>query len=164
MKDKKNFYLVMRQKVSTAQGPDIIVLREKDGTIFLDLFQCKHLQKMPDMNWEKFTKCFWSLGVTFGKGKRKEINVEPTSGSAGYSYLGIKVLAEKLHKRLSAPVEIGDRILVFSKEWDDEKSDADFLKQAIKKGVMVWTKEMLEPTISALCHQPGNDNSTNSPY
>jgi hypothetical protein len=90
-------------------------------------------------------KAIRALGVKIEKDER--IDCEPDHGSAGYSYLGIKRFAEKVGEKLKSQVMIGDRILVFSKTW---KRPGDFLDKAIQKGVKVWTKEMLEPTISAL--------------
>jgi hypothetical protein len=146
LEDKKgDFDLIMRQTASNAQGADLMILSRKDGEVLLHLFQCKNWTEIPKVRSDKFLKAFWSLGVKMDKGG--EVNYEPNHGSAGYSYLGCQYFAKKLGERLGNQVTIGDRILVFSKKWNQ---DSNALQLAFDKRVVVWTQEMLEPTISAL--------------
>ena len=104
------------------------------------------------MDTVQFHQCFRSLGVEIAEDKSKRwiITINPKSGSAGYSYLGIQEFAHRLGRELNAKVEIGDRVLVFSKQLEMHMRHTAFLQEAMKKGVMVWTREMIEPTISAL--------------
>jgi hypothetical protein len=153
LKGKKNdFDLVMRQTVANAQGADVMILSRKVGKVTLHLFQCKNMKTIPGVNTGKFVESFRSLGVNVSKGG-KDIDVEPQYGSAGFSYLGTQHFARKLGEKLGTPVTIGHRILVFSKEWKGELP-RDFLQKAQEKGVMVWSREMLEPTVSALYTKP----------
>jgi hypothetical protein len=96
--NKDDFYLVMRQKVSNAQGPDIMLLRKSHGKVVLDLFQCKHWKDIPGVDSKKFRAAFRSLGVQLDA---EEIKIDPDSGSPGYSYLGIKEFADKLSAKLN---------------------------------------------------------------
>lgn len=50
-------------------------------------------------------------------------------------------------------VEIGQRTMMVPRGWDGQPADGGFLQKAIDKGLMVWTREMLEPTISAFKSQ-----------
>jgi hypothetical protein len=153
LEDKKDFDLVMRQTASNAQGADLMVLSRKHGDVVLHLFQCKNWNMFPGVKSEEFEESLWSLGV---KVDEEGINSMPGSGSAGYSYLGTQHFAKKLGEELGTEVKIGDRVLVISLEGTVEGKralDRDFLQKAMDKGVMVWTKEMLEPTISALYHK-----------
>jgi hypothetical protein len=120
-------------------------LSRKDEEVLLHLFQCKNWAEIPKVPSDQFAKAFWSLGVMIDKGG--VVNCDPDHGSAGYSYLGCQYFAKKLGERLGNQVTLGNRILVFSKKWNQ---DSNALQLALEKGVMVWTHEMLEPTISAL--------------
>ena len=149
MVEKKDyFYLVMRQTASNAQGADLMILSGMGEKLVLDLFQCKNWDWIPGEDSKALGECFRPLGVKLDQGG-KCVDVEPNSGSAGYSYLGTQHFAEELGKKLGKKVEIGNRIVIFSKKWEEEIKK-DFLEIAKDKGVMVWTWEMLEPTISAL--------------
>ena len=141
----------MRQTVSNAQGPDLMILSRNDGTVVLHLFQCKNLKKSPTMRSDQFIEAFWSLGVKINK-EEQDIHCEPDHGSAGYSYHGIQHLARKLGEKLGSHVTIGNRTLVLPQKWkqDRDPQNGDFLHLASKNMVRVWNHEMLEPTISAL--------------
>jgi hypothetical protein len=149
LEDKIDFDLVLRQTVSNAQGADLMILSRKEGNVVLHLFQCKNVKSIPGVYSIRFAEWFQSLGVQVDKGDNN-VNVEPDCGSAGYSFLGTQHLAQKLGEKLGTQVTIGHRILVFSAERNQQLLDRDFLQKAMENGVMVWTREMLEPTISAL--------------
>ena len=152
LKGANEYALVMRQSVSNAQGADVMVLsRSKTSdTAFLDLFQGKHLTKVPGPTTQKMIHAFASLGVAYDPQNARFLT-EPTTGSAGYSYLGTKKLVEKLGSVLNAKVEIRKRVVAFSACWEDCKGyDAFAFEEAKRANVWIWTKEMIEPTISAL--------------
>jgi hypothetical protein len=164
LEDKDYFDLVMRQTVSNAQGADLMILSRKDAEVALHLFQCKNLKTIPGVNSKQVWESFESLGVERREGRVENISVEPDCGSAGYSYLGTQHFAKKLGEKLGTEVKIGHRILVFSKEWegewDDQNGGTNVLKKAFEKGVMVWTREMLEPTVSALYTTPADSRNS----
>ena len=116
------------------------------------------------MNSKQFWESFESLGVERREGREDNIDVEPNCGSAGYSYLGTQHFAKNLGRKLGTEVKIGHRILVFSKEWegewDGQNGGTDVLKKALERGVMVWTREMLEPTVSALYATPADSRNS----
>ena len=56
----KDCDLVMRQTVSNAQGADVIVLSKRGNTIFLDLYQAKHLGKIPGSKTKEVSQAFSS--------------------------------------------------------------------------------------------------------
>ena len=147
LKDKEDVDLVIRQTVSNAQGADLMILSRTGGRVALNLFQCKNVESIPRMGSKAFMEYFSSVGVTIEM-DGEIIDVEPKSGSAGYSYLGTDYFAKKLGEKLGTEVHIDSRVMVFSEELDG--GDSNFLKKAAEKRVMVWTREMLEPTISAL--------------
>jgi hypothetical protein len=156
LKDKDDFDLVLRQTVGNAHGADVMILSRNDGKVVLHLFCCsKQTKDIPSINFKSIVESLGSLGVKLGNNSHGEdMDTEPLYGKAGYSYLGTQYFANKLGEGLETKVEIGHRILIFSQEqeWDGlrESTSTNFLQKAMGKGVMVWTREMLEPTISAL--------------
>lgn len=148
VKNHEEFDLVMRQQPYCGQGARFIILKkEKGGKYSLDLFHSNN--EMPGIKSMQFKKALQCLGVKLEENDdHHTINVAPASGSAGYTYYGTTVLAKRLGEKLGATVEIGQRTLILPKGWDGERADVEFLQKAMEKGLMVWTPEMLEPTIS----------------
>jgi hypothetical protein len=149
----------MRQTVSNVQGADVLVLSkaEADTLISLDMYQAKHYKTIPGPTTKSIKSAFSSLGVAIVD---DEIHAEPDKGSAGFSYLGTMRFAEALGKKLRMKVQIRKRVLVFSKDWQTLSSQSGWgafqFKRAYAKGLMLWTREMMEPTISALEYVPSS--------
>ena len=161
------YVLAMRQGASNAQGADIMVLSKNNGCekAFLDLFQAKHFDKVPGCRTKKTIHAFASLGVCY-KPEPNSFNSKPDIGSAGYSYLGTMQLASELEKALKVKVELRKRVVAFSASWKECQGFESFDFQSAKAAnVWVWTKEMIEPTISALVlkqpHQLGDGDDEN---
>lgn len=151
---KKRFDLVMRQPGSDWQGANFMILRKKEGKSYtLDLYYSNQYSKLQGKQSNQFKKALQRLGVKLEESKDQNaattINITPDCGKAGYTYCGTNIFAEKLSEKLGATVEIGNRTVIFPKGWEGEPAGSEFLHQAMKKGLMIWTREMLEPTISA---------------
>ena len=158
---KANYDLVLRQTVGNAQGADVMVLRnrkqEKEAT--LDLYQAKHYKKFPSRSSKETIRAFASLGVRYDAGM---IETRPTTGSEAYSYVGTLKFAQSLSSKLGIPVSIGKRIVVFSGAWNSllecrSWNEFRFEEAAKENNVWIWTREMVEPTISALITKSPND-------
>jgi len=79
------------------------------------------------------------------------VSHKPTTGLAGYSYLGTLKLAEALQDILGYEVSIRHRCLVVASRWVDLPPDYHRNIEFIQKSeVQLWTREMMEPTISAI--------------
>jgi len=147
------YTLVLRQTVADAQGADVLLLTKAEGSqsATLDLFRCKPMQ------W--YEEALWSIGVQLRDAPRAPTNGlagysvshQPTTGLAGYSYLGTLKLAEALQDILRCEVTIRHRCLVVAPRWADLPHDYHRNIALIKKSeVQLWTREMMEPTISAI--------------
>jgi len=147
VKGKQGFDLVLRQQEHDLQGANFMILRKREGTYSLDLYYSNHEIKLPGIQSPEFKQAVELLGVQLDE-SYTHINLSPDYGSAGYTYHGTTRFAEKLGKRLRAPVEMGHRTMIFVKGWDGKPADMEFLQKAAEKGLMIWTREMLEPTIS----------------
>lgn len=151
----KEYDLVLTHSVTNVQGADVMVLRKtaEQRPVYLDLFQAKHYDTVPSASGKTMKVAFASLGVAYDKDS-KTFNVTPNTGSAGYSYLGIKLFVDRLSEVFQEQIHIGHRIIVFSQKSDQmikKPSWNDFPWQpASENNVWIWTREMLEPTISVL--------------
>ena len=154
------FFAAGREMVAE-QGADVVVLRKRDKVVTLDLYQAKNYEKPPSRASAETKSAFASLGVEYGgqgrmDGNNLVLDISPKTGSAGYSYLGTDKFISELKQHLGdeVSVEIGKRVVVFACGWDlfaNGKTWKHFdFEEAEKKGVFVWSKEKLEPTISAL--------------
>lgn len=168
LENKDDYDLVLRQSVSNAQGADVMVLSRR-GTeeATVDLYQAKHYSKLPSRGSKHTIDAFASLGVLYDP-KSGSFDTKPKTGSAGYSFLGTQVFVNELSDALKIGVKVRKRVVVFSKEWSSFLSttswnDFDFEAAAFCKNtetgtggsnVWIWTREMLEPTISALATKP----------
>jgi hypothetical protein len=155
--NKAKFDLVMRQTVSNVQGADVLVLSKADAVISLDMYQAKHYKTIPGPTTKSIKSAFSSLGVAI---VGDDIHTEPVTGSAGFSYLGTRRFAESLKQKLGTKVLIRKRVLVFSKDWEALSSQTGWgtfkFEKAYEKGLMLWTREMMEPTISVLDYVPSS--------
>ena len=149
--------LVLRQGIPNAQGADVMFfLLKRDGTDFkleLSIFQAKNWTKTRyrvDMN-----KAAQSIGIDTA-----HQTDTPTEGSAGYSYqatikLG-KMVAETLEDQCT--FQLTKRAIVFAYEHEKRsQTDEDALLQF--PSMFLWSREMLEPTISALVVAPDGDDT-----
>jgi hypothetical protein len=157
----KSLAIVMKQRVPSAQSADVIVLEasineKKQLVIVLDLFQAKHFDNVPGVKSPQFAKWASSIGVRIPPMPEKK---DQNDYSYLYSELGITYLCNCLCSSLektegnysSVSVNIRDRYIVVSKSyketpWTDEES----YNYAKRYGVRLWTREHLEPTISAV--------------
>jgi len=97
------------------------------------------------------------LGVEFTE---TSVNLEPDSGSAGYSFQGLDAFRKLPEKELGRQVKIGDRILAASFRTPKESTDFPIPQGS---GMRVWFREMFEPTISVLTlKEPVDENATTS--
>jgi hypothetical protein len=157
--NKAKFDLVMRQTVRNVQGADVLVLSKADAVISLDMYQAKHYKTIPGPTTKSInsTSAFSSLGVAI---VGDEIQTEPDTGSAGFSYLGTRRFAESLKQKLGMNVLLRKRVLVFSKDWETLSTQSGWgtfeFEKAYEKRLMLWTREMMEPTISALEYVPSS--------
>jgi len=153
----KEYDVVMRQTVSNVQGADVLVLKKRKECVVLDLYQAKNYKKPRSRASVETKSAFASLGVEYvdkGIVEEIELNTSPDTGSAGYSYLRTMRFIDELIDHLCVNVKLGDRVVVFSCEWELFRNSRTWkyfpFKDASEKKVFVWSKEMLEPTISAL--------------
>jgi hypothetical protein len=127
--------------------------KRNGGQLFLDLYQAKHYKKLPSANSPQIRKAFASLGVSYDQ-EVGLFETMPTTGTAGYSYLGTMKLVEELEEILGEEVKIRNRVLVFSnpkEKFVNADTWPDFPWDYAKhKNIWIWSREMLEPTISAL--------------
>ena len=155
----KDCDLVMRQTVSNAQGADVIVLSKRGNVISLDLYQAKHLDKIPGSKTKEVSQAFSSLGVLYNFVEGKEcFNTDPKQDSAGYSNECTRILTNNLKVAFMAEskekveVEVRNRVVVYSRKGELGSGWDNFpFKEAQKKRLWIWTGDFLEPTISALC-------------
>ncbi|MGH7954701.1 MAG: hypothetical protein ACREOZ_01945, partial [Gloeomargaritales cyanobacterium] len=160
-KKSKQVAIVLQQGVLNAQGPDVVVVVCDDRTYSIDVYQAKNVETLSKAVMVSGAS---SLGVIFNSGAIAK------TGKAGYSNKALDIFREKLDKKLREPtitsanrkhkkravgevvtVAIRKRVLVTSlsvKQVNDK-----FLKN--DGALTVWTKELLEPTISAIA--PVND-------
>jgi hypothetical protein len=155
---KSTAVVVMGQKNPTAQGPDVMVLSIclKDSALIsatLDLYQAKNYSASFGVNTLKLRKSVQSLGISI-RDDKNPAELHPNKGSAGYSYLGIQCFTRCLEKELGVPVEIRSRVLVVSMPLKTMKWSAKDFTTAAASGFELWTKEQMEPTISALVLAP----------
>jgi hypothetical protein len=150
--NKEKYDLVLRQSVGNVQGADVLVLRKAAGDpeATLDLYQAKHYNKVPSRGSKETIGAFASLGVLYDA-TDGSFETEPTTGSAGYTFLGTPKFAEILSEALKIEVRLRKRVVVFSEGWNcflKSKSwkDFGFESAAKEKNVWIWTREMLEPT------------------
>jgi hypothetical protein len=141
--------VVFSQGTATAQGGDVLALVVSNGTYRVDSIQCKNYASLPVP--AKLQLWWLSLGINMNE--NNEWDLEPTAGSAGYSYAGLKFFCELLGNQLGGiPVDIGQRVIATSLKVPPR---AKFPIPTEKDGtpivnVSVWFREMLEPTISVL--------------
>jgi len=144
MKTDQNGALILRQGVPNAQGGDVLVLvtskTESVWRLGISSFQAK--------NWNKtryksaFNAAALSVGYDPATGDRT-----PVERSAGYSYQATM----KLLSLVAANLDIGEiafdrRVIVFAYcHKDRSKNDQDGLQGSVE----LWSREMLEPAISA---------------
>ena len=150
------FDLVLRQTVRNGQGANVMVLSQRKTVVSLDLYQAKHYNKIPTHTSRETIGALASLGVDYDAAAecRDPFNSEPETGAAGYSYLGIHRFLDYLSCALHTTVNVRNRVVVFSGGWDSFVKGTTWkefdLEAAKHKNVWLWTKEMMEPTISAL--------------
>jgi hypothetical protein len=141
--------VVFSQGTATAQGGDVLALVVSNGKYRVDSIQCKNVASSPGP--VAVRKWWQSLGIEMKE--NNEYDLKPTTGSAGYSYAGLKSFCELLSKQLGRiPVHIGQRVIATSFKVPPR---AVFPIPTEKDGtpivnVRVWFGEMLEPTISVL--------------
>ena len=150
--------VVLGQKNATAQGPDVMVLSidyedSKRTKATLDLYQAKNYSNAFKFKTKKLRASVRSLGISID-GEPGKGDVDPNKGSAGYSNHGIIFFARCLAKKLCVSVSISDRVLVVSMPLVELDWDAAAFDKAKNCGLTVWTKEQMEPTISALVLAP----------
>jgi hypothetical protein len=146
------FCVVLSQGTANAQGGDVFVLLvDKDrNEAVLQAIQCKNYKAKP--NKETIRQGWASVGV------RMEIDsghaeLNPTEGSAGYSYAGLLALADVMTKVAGRSVCIGDRILALSTSMlggGGVGGTFETFPLPNDESCRVWFREMLEPTISVL--------------
>ena len=138
-----NNCLVFEQGTPNAQGADVLALLVRPEGASLMAIQCKHYVKSPGP--KKIREEWWpSLGVEFTE---KTVNLEPSSGSAGYAFQGLDAFRRLLEKKLRSSVKLGDRMLAASFP-TPEKSTNFPIPQS--HGIRVRFREMFEPTMSVL--------------
>jgi hypothetical protein len=123
-----------------------------DSEFSLDLYHVKQYNKLPSVDSKAIRRSFASLGLSYKK-QTCCFNTAPKTGSAGYNYLGTMKLVKELEKTFRDKVHIRNRVLVFScpKKALQVDSWENFpWENASQNNVWIWSREMLEPTISAL--------------
>jgi hypothetical protein len=152
--EEKDVALVLRQGVPNAQGADLLqfILKQKDEVgavrmLEVSIFQAKNWKSKKSKS--VMNKAAKSIGVDTNKNTKA-----PTSGSAGYSYRATMTLCEEVVNKLAAEdgmefkFKLKSRVIVFAYS-NDERSGTDCID--IKPlGVQLWSKDMLEPTISSM--------------
>ena len=145
----------------TAQGADVMKLEVKNDkksgsektVLEVSTYQAKnwvftrHKQNMTS------TAAMRSLGVDV-----ENTNCEPERGSAGYSYQATLALCKAVAESLKMESKIVKRVIVCPYNYkDSERSVLSDDKLVEGCNVQLWSKEMLEPTISALVVAPDGD-------
>ena len=138
------YCIVFSQGRPTAQGGDVLVLIVNEKLAVLKSIQCKHYATFPG---QAVVKTWWSsLGVLVNG---NTVDMKPTGGSAGYSYVGLDSFRRFLVKKLDRPVDLGDRILAVSFK------AVESFPMPTHRNMRVWFREMFEPTISVIPPKPG---------
>ena len=156
---KNEYDLVLRQTISNVQGADVLVLskRSEDWNANLDLYQAKHYNKIPSRASKETIGAFASLGICY-EPQGNTLCMQPQIDSAGYNFMGTNKFAEELSEKLQITVSVRKRVVVFSESWESflkSRSWKDFdFEAAEKQNVCIWSREMVEPTISALVTGP----------
>jgi len=140
--------LVLRQGVPNAQGADVMKFEAMKSILEVSTYQTKNWKST--RHKKEMSNAAKSLGVDADNTK-----CIPVQGSAGYSYQATLALCKKVAEVLVMKPEIVNRVIVFAYE-DSQRSKSD---EELVKGcnVQLWSKEMLEPTISALVVAPDED-------
>jgi len=151
--------LVLRQGVPNAQGADVMKFEAKNDEKSGAKRTILEVSTYQTKNWNStryrkdMSNAAKSLGVD-----ADNTNCKPVQGSAGYSYQATLALCEKVAKEatdLFMNSEIVNRVIVFAYEASQRsKGDEELVKGC---NVQLWSKEMLEPTISALVVAPDED-------
>eukprot|EP00978_Attheya_sp_CCMP212_P026546 scaffold87546_cov40-Attheya_sp.AAC.2 len=151
--NNKNAVFVLHQGIPNAQGGDVLVfkLEKQNSTWVLEL------ESIQAKNWRNrrhasaMNKAATSVGVDAAGS-----TATPEAGSAGYSYAATLKLLQLVASTLK-DVESNDRyrrIIVFAyKQVTRSPSD----QKNVGELVELWSREMLEPTISALRIAPDDD-------
>ena len=145
--------LVLRQRDPSAQGPDVLKFDAKYSanesqleSLELSLYQCKNYKNA--MGQSELNLAAKSLGVDATARGEKERITNPTNGSAGYTYQAMLNLCEQVKSKLDVDVNIVKRVIAVSYNQRNRSERDDALES--KCEVEVWSREMFEPTISAL--------------
>mmetsp|Transcript_6974 Transcript_6974/g.7650 ORF Transcript_6974/g.7650 Transcript_6974/m.7650 type:complete len:718 (+) Transcript_6974:516-2669(+) len=148
--------LVLRQGVPTAQGADVMKFEAKNDkksrlektVLEVSTYQAK--------NWTstRYKKNMSNAAKSLGMDAENK-NCESETDSAGYSYGATLALCKAVAKSLKMESEIVNRVIVFPYEDSKRSVTDDQLLQGCN--VQIWSKEMLEPTISALVVAPDGD-------
>jgi hypothetical protein len=119
-----------------------------ENRLEVSLYQAKNWAKTrSNTNMKKAAK---SLGVD-----AETKDCVPVTGSAGYSYQAMRKMCKTVAEGMGMRTEIVKRVIVFAYK-ASERSPSD--DEDIGNGVELWSREMLEPTISALVVAPDEDD------
>jgi hypothetical protein len=148
--------LVLRQGVPNAQGADLLqfILKQHDGVRAVRMLEVSIFQAK---NWksQKFEGVMNKAAQSIGVDTYAYTNT-PTKGYAGYYYQATMTLCKEVVRLANTGVEddmkfdfkLKSRVIVFAYSHDKiSPTDCEDIKLL---GVQLWSKEMLEPTISSM--------------
>lgn len=164
--DDEKVALILRQGVPNAQGADVLLfLLERTDSRFrlkLSVFQAK--------NWvnKRYASAMKEAALSIGIDAEQN-TAAPTTGSAGYSYQATMSLGGEVANRLKqngkdCVFELKNRAIVFAYGHSERsKTDMNAFKELDSDQPELWSREMLEPTISALVVAEDSDESEPNP-
>jgi hypothetical protein len=150
----QNVHVVMHQRITNAQGPDVMVLHVDKSCGYLDLFQVKNTGTVPTQ--KILEKWMHSLGllVTYNK-TGCIVNSDPSDRKVPapmYTSKCLNAMVDSLSEALARPVYIRNRYLVIKQPIRNitESNMVHFRPLIMGNQVRIWTSDFLEPTFSAI--------------
>jgi hypothetical protein len=119
--ERINMYIVLKQPAYSAQGPDVFVLSFEGTNTYLDMYQVKNTNNLPDEtalhNW------LCTLGLQVSSTCNVQIEAQllesPADVKAAYTSQGINSLVKQLSAVLCRNVSIQKRYLVIKQSGED---------------------------------------------
>ena len=145
---KKNYALILQQGLSNAQGGDVFafVLGHENGQVLLDL------TTVQAKNWTRtrYKSAMNQAAKSVGVHVSQNTSVESDTGSADYSYQATLTLLHQVAATVGVTegnAKLGKRVIAFV---CSHKNRSATDHKDLHGKVELWTREMLEPCISAV--------------
>jgi len=146
--ESEKYCVIFSQGTPTAQGGDVLALLVTPEGCKLESIQCKHYK-----SYKRGDALGWWLSLGIARNKDGSWNMTPTEGKAGYSYAGLEAFRTLLAQRINKDIVWVQRTIAVSFPMPLQ---IDFPIPEVK-GVRVWFREMLEPTISTFELRPNKN-------